>query len=145
MSTYEELFNESVLSVIAPHASLGLPKQDGPLETWTEWLGRLELEETDRRMAFFGKVHATCLLYTHLCRCLVGLYTLLSSCIFVCYAYPLSYSLSYTPSSEGILRFLFSDLNNYALFSKVLTKRLQMKTSTFCFSSASHTTYSTTP
>ena len=59
MSTYEELFNESVLSVVAPHASLGLPKQEDTVETWTEWLGMLEKEETDRKMAFFGKVHVT--------------------------------------------------------------------------------------
>ena len=59
MATFEQLFNQSVLSVIAPHASLGLPKQSDTLERWTEWLGRLEEETTDRKIAFFGKVHAT--------------------------------------------------------------------------------------
>lgn len=58
-TTFEELFNQSVLSVVAPHASLGLPKQSDNLETWSEWLNRLEQEPTDRRTAFFGKVHTT--------------------------------------------------------------------------------------
>ena len=56
---FEDLFNQSILSVVAPHASLGLPKQDDTLEKWTEWLEQLDQEAMDRKIAFFGKVHAT--------------------------------------------------------------------------------------
>ena len=60
-TTFEELFNASVLSVIAPHASLDLPKQDDTAQAWAAWLDRLEkeAETVDRKTAFFGKVHAT--------------------------------------------------------------------------------------
>ena len=56
MTTFEDLFNKSVLSVIAPESSVGFPKQDDP-STWPEWLNKIEAEDTDRKLAFFGKVH----------------------------------------------------------------------------------------
>jgi hypothetical protein len=56
MSTFEELFNNSVLSVVTPQAALGFPSQDDP-NSWEDWIVRLEAESTDRKMAFFGKVY----------------------------------------------------------------------------------------
>jgi hypothetical protein len=55
MSTFEELFNKSALSVIAPEASFGFPNQNDP-SSWPRWLEKLEEEQTDRKLAFFGKV-----------------------------------------------------------------------------------------
>lgn len=57
MTTFEELFNKSVLEVIAPQAGLGVPSQSDQ-STWEAWLSRLDEESTDRKMAYFGKVHS---------------------------------------------------------------------------------------
>ncbi|KAF7797297.1 hypothetical protein EIP86_008492 [Pleurotus ostreatoroseus] len=56
-TTFEELFNASVLFVVAPHASLGLPKQDDTVQAWASWLNRLEkeAETVDRKTAFFDE------------------------------------------------------------------------------------------
>lgn len=55
-TSFEELFNKCVLSVVAPRASLGLIRQKDAPNASEEWLNRLEDEATDRKMAFFGKV-----------------------------------------------------------------------------------------
>ncbi|GJE92801.1 hypothetical protein PsYK624_089580 [Phanerochaete sordida] len=54
MSTFEEIFNNSVLSVVTPEASLGFPSQDDS-SSWGDWVARLDAETTDRRMAFFDE------------------------------------------------------------------------------------------
>ncbi len=59
MTTFEELFNQSVLAVIAPEASLGFPSQNDDFVSWQDWLSRLEVESTDRKLAFFCKVHTS--------------------------------------------------------------------------------------
>lgn len=56
MTTFEELFNKSVLAVVTPESSVGFPSQDDST-TWETWAGHVEDENTDRKMAFFGKVH----------------------------------------------------------------------------------------
>ena len=56
MTSFEELFNSSVLQVFAPGSALGFP--DGASHTaGKEWLARLYAEPTDRKVAFFGEVH----------------------------------------------------------------------------------------
>ncbi|KAI0338227.1 hypothetical protein BDW22DRAFT_801140 [Trametopsis cervina] len=54
MTTFEDLFNKSVLSVLAPEASIGFPRQDEP-SSWPAWLEQLEAEPTDRKLAFFDE------------------------------------------------------------------------------------------
>ena len=56
MTTFEELFNKTVLTVITPESSVGFPSQDDA-SSWEKWVGFVEDEDTDRKMAFFGKVH----------------------------------------------------------------------------------------
>ena len=57
MTTFEELFNKSVLAVITPESAVGFPSQDDP-SYWEKWVGFVGDENTDRKMAFFGKVHS---------------------------------------------------------------------------------------
>ena len=57
-ATFEELFNASVLDVIVPVATVGLPSppsEDPHVDN--KWLETLKEETTDRKLAFFGKVH----------------------------------------------------------------------------------------
>ncbi|KAI0088084.1 TRAPP trafficking subunit Trs65-domain-containing protein [Irpex rosettiformis] len=54
MTTFEDLFNKSALSVLAPESSVGFPKQDDPA-SWPEWLEKVETEDTDRKLAFFDE------------------------------------------------------------------------------------------
>lgn len=54
MSPFEDIFNNSVLAVITPKASLGFPSQHDS-SAWGDWVIQLEAEDTDRKMAFFGK------------------------------------------------------------------------------------------
>lgn len=56
MTTFEELFNKSTLSVVTPESSVLFPRQDDP-SSWETWVERIENEIMDRKMAFFGKVH----------------------------------------------------------------------------------------
>lgn len=57
-ASFEELFNVSVLDVIVPVATSGLPSPSLE-EPYIDdvWLETLAEEETDRKLAFFGKVH----------------------------------------------------------------------------------------
>lgn len=56
MIAYEEIFNSSVLEVVAPQTFLEFPMDyDG--DKATDWLGRLGSGSVDRKVAFFGKVH----------------------------------------------------------------------------------------
>lgn len=63
--SFEDLFNSSILDVIVPVASIGLPSRTGTPEGSSyindKWLGSLESETVDRKLAFFGKVHSSCL------------------------------------------------------------------------------------
>lgn len=68
MSTFEDLFNKSVLAVLCPEASVGFPTQDDS-SSWSSWLERVEAESADRRMAFFGKVHKSLLPILSKCDC----------------------------------------------------------------------------
>lgn len=57
-ATFEELFNSSVLDVIVPVATAGFPSpslEDPHVDD--KWLEVLKEETTDRKLAFFGKVH----------------------------------------------------------------------------------------
>ena len=58
MTSFEELFNSSVLQVFAPGSALEFPESifnDG--DKTKDWLSRLYAESTDRKVAFFGEVH----------------------------------------------------------------------------------------
>ncbi|KAI0686748.1 TRAPP trafficking subunit Trs65-domain-containing protein [Cytidiella melzeri] len=54
MTAFEDLFNKSLLSVLAPEASIGFAEQDNP-SSWPEWLEKVEAEQTDRKLAFFDE------------------------------------------------------------------------------------------
>ncbi|EKM54753.1 uncharacterized protein PHACADRAFT_29927 [Phanerochaete carnosa HHB-10118-sp] len=53
-TSFEEIFNNSVLDVVTPEASLGFPCQDDSA-SWADWVGQLEAESMDRKMAFFDE------------------------------------------------------------------------------------------
>ncbi|KIP06996.1 hypothetical protein PHLGIDRAFT_436056 [Phlebiopsis gigantea 11061_1 CR5-6] len=54
MTTFEELFNTSALSVVTPESSVSFPRQEDP-SSWETWVERVEDESTDRKMAFFDE------------------------------------------------------------------------------------------
>ncbi|KAI0074410.1 hypothetical protein K474DRAFT_1647966 [Panus rudis PR-1116 ss-1] len=54
MSTFEDLFDNSVLSVIAPKCSLGPPPQ-GDQDAADQWLESVEDGDVDRKLAFFDE------------------------------------------------------------------------------------------
>ena len=56
MTSFEELFNSSVLQVFAPGSALGFP-DNASRPAGKEWLSRLYAEPTDRKVAFFGELH----------------------------------------------------------------------------------------
>ena len=53
MSSYEDLFEASVLEVIAPPPSLEFP-EDYTGERAAEWISRMRSPTGDRKAAFFG-------------------------------------------------------------------------------------------
>lgn len=57
MSSYEELFESSVLEVVAPQPSLEFPA-DYRAEQAQGWIARLRGPSGDRRTAFFGTLNS---------------------------------------------------------------------------------------
>lgn len=66
MAAFEDLFNTASLEVLTPVSSIAIPSSDDYSVSDT-WLEKIEDESTDRKLAFFGKVHTHILLVPIIC------------------------------------------------------------------------------